>query len=115
MTPDEPTLVDTWHTVAVDLGIRVTAPFDLRRRVGMTIQFLALIHDFGSARGALVCRGEEWEKYRPVGAAEGYFVAPTRPPSRTALARAPVGLEDRRSHLNGMGMRTPHYSSQRAP
>ena len=47
-----------WLDAAKDLGIRVTAPFVLRLQDGLTFDWDALIHDFGSPNGMLVMN--EW-------------------------------------------------------
>ena len=59
----------------MNLGICVTAPFEVRRDSDTPVRFLALVHDFGAPRGTLVCRGDEWEKYRRFAASEGYFLS----------------------------------------
>ena len=43
-----------WTIAAADLGIRVTAPYSETDRFGAAIDFIAHVHDFGSARGTLV-------------------------------------------------------------
>jgi hypothetical protein len=43
-----------WAVAASDLGIRVTAPYSLRDRFGVPIEFIAHIEDFGATSGTLV-------------------------------------------------------------
>ena len=47
-------LVDGWRSAAHDLGIRVTAPVELRDAHGAKFECEALVHDFGSLKGGVV-------------------------------------------------------------
>ena len=50
----EQRLVEQWQQAALDLGIRVTAPVELRDASGRPFTCEALVHDFGSQTGAVV-------------------------------------------------------------
>jgi hypothetical protein len=50
----EQRLVEQWQRAAVDLGIDVTAPIELRDASGQPFACEALVHDFGSPTGAVV-------------------------------------------------------------
>ena len=50
----EQRLVEQWQQAAVDLGITVTAPVELRDASGEPFQCEAFVHDFGSPTGAVV-------------------------------------------------------------
>ena len=47
-------LVEQWQTARDDLGIRVTAPAELRDGNGVTFVCEAFVHDFGSPQGGAV-------------------------------------------------------------
>ena len=47
-------LVEHWQRAAKDLGVRVTAPFELRDARGKPFLCEAFVHDFGSPTGAIV-------------------------------------------------------------
>lgn len=50
----EQRLIDRWLAAANDLGIRVTAPIELFDAKGVRFVCEALLHDFGSASGAII-------------------------------------------------------------
>jgi hypothetical protein len=50
----EQRLVEQWQKAAEDLGIRVTAPVELRDASGRSFTCEALVRDFGSPTGAVV-------------------------------------------------------------
>lgn len=64
-----------WRTAASDLGIRVTTPFVLERSVGgERLEFIALIHEFGSRAGTVVIGiGKESSSLQEATASAGYF------------------------------------------
>jgi len=47
-------LAQAWRDAAVDLGIRVTAPFQYEAADGSTYECVALLHEFGSVAGTVV-------------------------------------------------------------
>jgi len=47
-------LIAQWQAAAADLGIRVTAPYELRDSAGEVFAREAFIYDFGSPAGAVV-------------------------------------------------------------
>lgn len=47
-------LVEQWQKASGDLGIRVTAPAELRDAKGTAFVCEAFVHDFGSAHGGAV-------------------------------------------------------------
>jgi hypothetical protein len=47
-------LVEQWRKAAAELGIRVTAPVELRDASGQAFTCEAFVHDFGSPTGAVV-------------------------------------------------------------
>ena len=47
-------LIEAWIEAALDLGVRVTAPAELRDLSGELYACEALVHDFGSSNGAVV-------------------------------------------------------------
>jgi hypothetical protein len=47
-------LIEAWRMAARDLGIRVTAPVELRDAAGETFVCEALVEDFGSPEGAVI-------------------------------------------------------------
>ena len=47
-------LVEQWQNAAIDLGIKVTAPVELRDASGQSFTCEAFVHDFGSSTGAAV-------------------------------------------------------------
>ena len=50
----EQRLVEDWQEAAEDLGIRVTAPVELRDASGRPFTCEAFVHDFGAPTGAVV-------------------------------------------------------------
>jgi hypothetical protein len=50
----EQRLVEQWQQAALELGIHVTAPVELRNGFGQPFTCEALVHDFGSPTGAVV-------------------------------------------------------------
>ena len=50
----EQRLVEQWQQAAQELGIRVTAPVELRDASGGSFTCEAMVHDFGSPGGAVV-------------------------------------------------------------
>ncbi len=56
-------IVDAWNKAAVDLGIRVTAPFMLIDENGRQETYEALIHDFGGPRGTLTGKIDRFGPY----------------------------------------------------
>lgn len=54
MWSDHDHLVEAWRDAAIDLGIDVTAPYELTDRAGESLEFVARVHDFGARRGTLV-------------------------------------------------------------
>jgi hypothetical protein len=70
-----------WRLAAVDLGIRVTVPFVLTP-IGTDelIEFIALVHEFGSPRGTLLAAiDEQLESLQQVTRRAGYFVSLLNP------------------------------------
>jgi hypothetical protein len=63
-----------WRDAAADLGIRVTAPYTETDGSSHPIEFLALVHDFGSPRGTLVT-----SMHAPRPQVSGYFVSGVNP------------------------------------
>ena len=59
MTPEDRRIADAWLVASVDLGIDVTAPFAVDGFDGEPVEFVALLHGFGSAAGTLVCTTDD--------------------------------------------------------
>jgi hypothetical protein len=57
-------LVGHWRAAAGDLGIRITAPVELKDAAGSPFACEALVHDFGSPRGALVASAKTERRVR---------------------------------------------------
>lgn len=53
-------LGQSWLEASADLGVRVTAPFELRTEAGESYAYEAIVHDFGSVRGMLLM--EKWDE-----------------------------------------------------
>ena len=79
------TLVEAWRIAADELGIRVTAPAELRDADGTKFQCEALVHDFGSPTGAVVVSRKTErrvrENLRGLGSSVWVCVEPDRQPS----------------------------------
>lgn len=68
----EKTIAESWVLAARDLGIRLTSPFILVQG-GQEYQFIALLPDFGSLSGALVCSFDKWNLYKHAASSEGFY------------------------------------------
>ena len=69
-------LIERWRRAAVDLGIRVTAPVELRDAAGAPFLCEVFVPDFGSATGGLVVSQRTERRLRPRlrGLGEGLFL-----------------------------------------
>jgi hypothetical protein len=47
-------LLQFWHKAADDLGLEITAPFNLSLSSGCKLEAILLIHQFGGAKGMLI-------------------------------------------------------------
>jgi hypothetical protein len=72
MSPDERAVAAAWLTAADDLGIRVIAPFTLTTAGGAAHPVAALLSEFGSPLGTLVCAQPRDSALRGVAAESGY-------------------------------------------
>lgn len=61
MTTEESNIARAWLTAADDLGLTVTTPFILNTDEG-DYPFIALIEDFGSPKGTLICLPDAWDE-----------------------------------------------------
>jgi hypothetical protein len=57
-------LIEIWRTAANDLGIRVTAPVELRDATGETFVCEALVVDFASPGGAVIVSAKTERRVR---------------------------------------------------
>lgn len=91
-------LIERWRRAAGDLGIRVTAPAELRDPAGVAFLCEIIIPDFGSSSGALVVSQRTERRLRPRLRAlgEGRFlcVAGARQPRDYSRAAFIQELED---------------------
>ena len=71
---------EAWQQAASDLGIRVQAPYSLNANDGPTIQFEALICDFGGPKGVLITTVGEDTKFAAATEA-GFFCSQLNPDS----------------------------------
>jgi hypothetical protein len=55
MSDDAVRLSDAWRQAALELDIRVTAPFTVTAPSGEIVEFPAFVQDFGLPVGTLVC------------------------------------------------------------
>ncbi len=68
----EKSIADSWLLAAAELGIRLTWPFVLMQD-GMEYEFIALLPDFGSPSGALICSFDKWNLYTHVARSKGFY------------------------------------------
>ena len=64
-------LAEQWQALSGALGIDVTAPFSLSDPAGGTVEFDALVHNFGSRKGMVLLH--KWDKAKAtLAVAQGY-------------------------------------------
>ena len=69
-----------WQEAAADLGLRLTAPFIVvDPGDGAVYEVLALLHDFGAARGTLIVASGDPTPVPPAKARRGYFFSKLEP------------------------------------
>jgi hypothetical protein len=60
MIKDQIEIANAWSMAASDLGLDIVSPFVLVEQEKQ-YEFIALIKDFGSPQGTLICLPEEWD------------------------------------------------------
>ena len=88
MQPPASSLSAAWRVAASDLSLRVTAPIRLTLDDGTVAEFPALVHEFGSASGTLVCEMDDVARARVVAKSLGYYVSGVNPAVYAAYDRA---------------------------
>jgi len=61
MEIDKSKIARAWIEASTDLGLKVITPFSIELHDNEAREFIALIEDFGSSKGTLVCLPEEWD------------------------------------------------------
>jgi hypothetical protein len=79
---DKDSIADAWHTAVADLQLEVIAPYVAQTDKG-EYEFIALIKNFGSEQGTLLCLPEQWDDEGFAGVAEqlGFYCSGIYPES----------------------------------
>jgi hypothetical protein len=65
-------IADAWRQAGHELGFQVVAPFHLQSGLGVTVEYIALVTDFGSEKGMLLLGNSGATEAMRVAEAEGY-------------------------------------------
>ena len=64
-----------WHEAALDLGLSITTPFILKDVDGSNVEFIALIENFASPNGVLLCGMNDWQSVHMLARRHGYYAS----------------------------------------
>jgi hypothetical protein len=81
MSSEEQMIREACLAAAVELGVRVVAPFNLQADEHSPVEFIALFPDFGSPNGTAVCHFRDWPRKNPVAASNGFYCSGLHPDS----------------------------------
>jgi len=86
---DDRRIADAWLLASVDLGINVTAPFTVDGFDGEPVEFVALLHGFGTAAGTLVCTtDDDFDVAGDLAEARGFYSTALNPTHYSRYDRA---------------------------
>jgi len=88
MNADEYRVATAWSVASSDLGIRVTSPFVLAESGERTVEYIALIHCFGSPNGTLInLIDDAMSETMKLATARGFFASTLNPYSYATYQR----------------------------
>jgi hypothetical protein len=80
VSPEDRLIADAWLVASIDLEIDVTAPYIVEGFDGAPIEYVALLHGFGTAVGTLICTtNDNFDFAFEISEARGFYATALNP------------------------------------